>query len=88
MGGKAEYRSAVRSKKLIKQAYVELIKEKDIDKITIKDVVAKADILTLERERNYGRASIRLPGTVRRKMCWWRTTRSGAAICLAATSRV
>lgn len=44
MGEKAEYRSAVRSKKLIKQAYVELIKEKDIDKITIKDVVAKADI--------------------------------------------
>jgi len=29
---------------LIKQAYVELIKEKDIDKITIKDVVTKADI--------------------------------------------
>ena len=44
MGGKAEYRSAVRSKKLIKQAYVELIKEKDIDKVTIKDVVTKADI--------------------------------------------
>jgi AcrR family transcriptional regulator len=44
MGGKAEYRSAVRSKKLIKQAYVELIKEKNIDKITITDVVTKADI--------------------------------------------
>ncbi|HNZ65289.1 MAG TPA: TetR-like C-terminal domain-containing protein [Smithella sp.] len=41
---KAEYRSAIRSRKLIKQAYVELIKEKDIDKITIKDVVTKADI--------------------------------------------
>ena len=44
MSGKAEYRSAVRSRKLIKQAYVELIKEKDIDKVTIKDVVTKADI--------------------------------------------
>jgi AcrR family transcriptional regulator len=41
---KAEYRSAIRSRKLIKQAYVELIKEKNIDKITIKDVVTKADI--------------------------------------------
>jgi AcrR family transcriptional regulator len=41
---KAEYRSAVRSRKLIKLAYVELIKERDIDKITIKDIVTKADI--------------------------------------------
>ncbi|MGP8153824.1 MAG: TetR/AcrR family transcriptional regulator [Smithella sp.] len=41
---KAEYRSAVRSRKLIKQAYVELIQEKDVDKITIIDVVTRADI--------------------------------------------
>ncbi len=41
---KAEYRSAIRSRKLIRQAYVELIKEKDIDKITVMDVVNKADI--------------------------------------------
>lgn len=41
---KAEYRSAVRSRKLIRQAYVELIKIKDIDNITIKDIVTRADI--------------------------------------------
>ena len=42
--GKTEYRSAFRSRKLIKQAFVELLKEKEIDKITVKDVVTKADI--------------------------------------------
>lgn len=42
--GKTEYRSAIRSRKLIKQAFVELLKEKEIDKITVKDVVTKADI--------------------------------------------
>jgi AcrR family transcriptional regulator len=41
---KAEYRSAIRSRKLIRQAYVELIKEKDIDKITVIDVVTRADV--------------------------------------------
>ena len=41
---KAEYRSAIRSRKLIRQAYVELIREKDVDKITVMDVVNKADI--------------------------------------------
>ena len=41
---KAEYRSAVRSRKLIKQAYVELIQKKDVDKITVMDIVTKADI--------------------------------------------
>lgn len=41
---KAEYRSAIRSRKLIKQAYVELIKEKDFDKISVKDIVIKADV--------------------------------------------
>ena len=41
---KTEYRSAIRSRKLIRQAYVELIKEKDVDKITVMDVVNKADI--------------------------------------------
>lgn len=44
MSGKAEYRSAIRSKKLIRQAFVELMQEKDIDKISITDIVAKADI--------------------------------------------
>lgn len=41
---KTEYRSAIRSRKLIKQAYVDLTKEKDIDKITVIDIVTKADI--------------------------------------------
>jgi AcrR family transcriptional regulator len=41
---KTEYRSALRSRKLIKQAYVELIKEKDMDKISVIDVVTRADI--------------------------------------------
>jgi AcrR family transcriptional regulator len=44
MREKAEYRSAIRSRKLIKQAFVELMQEKNIDKITITDVVSKADI--------------------------------------------
>jgi AcrR family transcriptional regulator len=44
MSEKAEYRSAIRSRKLIRQAYVELIKEKDINKITVTDIVTKADI--------------------------------------------
>ena len=44
MHEKAEYRSAIRSRKLIKQAYVELLKEKEIDKITVMDVVTRADI--------------------------------------------
>lgn len=41
---KTEYRSAIRSRKLIKQAYVDLTKEKDIDKITVMDIVTRADI--------------------------------------------
>ncbi|MFA5323509.1 MAG: TetR-like C-terminal domain-containing protein [Smithella sp.] len=41
---KTEYRSAIRSRKLIKQAYVDLTREKDIDKITVMDIVNKADI--------------------------------------------
>ena len=41
---KAEYRSAIRSRKLIKHAYVELLREKDIDKISVKDVVTRADV--------------------------------------------
>jgi AcrR family transcriptional regulator len=41
---KAEYRNAIRSRKLIKQAFLELMQEKDIDKISIKDIVTKADI--------------------------------------------
>ena len=41
---KAEYRSSLRSKKLIKAAALELLSEKQWDKITVTDIVEKADI--------------------------------------------
>ena len=41
---KTEYRSAVRSRKMIREAFLELLKEKDINKITVTDVVNKADL--------------------------------------------
>ncbi len=41
---KAEYRSAVRSRKMIREAFLELLKEKDIHKITVTDIVNKADL--------------------------------------------
>jgi len=44
MAEKAEYKSAVRSRKLIRQAFVELLQEKPIGKITVTDIVTRADI--------------------------------------------
>ena len=41
---KAEYRSALRSKKLINEALADLLTEKPLDKITVTDVVTRADI--------------------------------------------
>lgn len=41
---KAEYRSAIRSKSLIKKAVAKLIHEKEISKITISDIIREADI--------------------------------------------
>ena len=41
---KAEYRSAVRSRKLIKAALADLLQEKPLDKITVTDVVNRAQI--------------------------------------------
>lgn len=41
---KAEYRSAVRSRKLINDALADLLTEKPLDKITVTDVVTRADI--------------------------------------------
>lgn len=41
---KAEYRSAIRSRKLIRQAFVELLEEKDFARITVTDIVNRADI--------------------------------------------
>ncbi|MBQ7360243.1 MAG: TetR/AcrR family transcriptional regulator [Lachnospiraceae bacterium] len=41
---KAEYRSAIRSRKLINSALADLLQEKPLDKITVTDVVKKAEI--------------------------------------------
>lgn len=41
---KAEYRSAIRSKKLINTALADLLQEKPLDKITVTDVVTRAGI--------------------------------------------
>lgn len=41
---KAEYRSAIRSRKLINDALADLLTEKPLDKITVTDVVKRADI--------------------------------------------
>lgn len=44
MGQKAEYRSAVRSRRMIREAYTQLLKEKDLSKITVTDIVKRADL--------------------------------------------
>lgn len=41
---KKEYRSAIRSRKMIRQAFYELLKEKNFEKITVTDIVNKADV--------------------------------------------
>ena len=43
-GGGAEYRSAIRSRRMIREAYTVLLKEKDLSKITVTDIVNRADI--------------------------------------------
>ncbi len=44
MGKKAEYKSAIRSRRLIRQAFVDLMGEKDLEKITVTDIITRADI--------------------------------------------
>ena len=41
---KAKYRSAIRSRKMIRKAFLELLKEKEVSKITVTDIVNKADL--------------------------------------------
>ena len=41
---KSEYRNKIRSKNMIKEAFFELLKEKDYSKITVTDIVNKADL--------------------------------------------
>ena len=43
-GGRAECRSAIRSRRMIREAYTVLLKEKDLSKITVTDIVNRADI--------------------------------------------
>ena len=44
MGEKKEYRSAVRSRKMIRKAFMDLLKEKTFEKITVTDIVNTAEI--------------------------------------------
>lgn len=44
MAEKKEYRSAIRSRKLIRQAFYEILREKNFEKITVTDIVKKADV--------------------------------------------
>lgn len=44
MAEKKEYRSALRSRRLIRQAFMDLLKEKRLGKITVTDIVGRADI--------------------------------------------
>lgn len=41
---KAEYRSAIRSRRMIREAYMELLKEKDLSKITVTDIITRVDL--------------------------------------------
>jgi AcrR family transcriptional regulator len=41
---KAEYRSAIRSRKLINTALADLLQEKPLDKITVTDIVTRAEL--------------------------------------------
>ena len=44
MGEKAKYKSAIRSKKMIRYAFIELALEKECEKITVKNIVERAEI--------------------------------------------
>lgn len=44
MAGKKEYRSSRRSRRLIRQAFLELLEERGLDKITVVDIVNRADV--------------------------------------------
>ena len=44
MAEKKEYRSAIRSRKMIHQAFIELLREKSFERITVTDIVKQADI--------------------------------------------
>ena len=41
---KAEYRSSIRSHRMIREAYTQFLKEKGLSKITVTDIVTRADL--------------------------------------------
>lgn len=44
MGSKATYRSSLRSKRLIREAFSELMVERGLERVTVKDVAERADL--------------------------------------------
>lgn len=44
MAERKEYRSAIRSRRMIRQAFLELLREKPYERITVTDIVNRADI--------------------------------------------
>lgn len=44
MEKKKQYRSAIRSRRMIRQAFLELLREKPFERITVTDIVNRADI--------------------------------------------
>ena len=44
MANKVEYRSAIRSRRMIREAFLALLKTKSLEKITVTDIVTMADI--------------------------------------------
>ena len=49
MREKAEYRSSIRSRRLIRQAFVELLQEKELEKITVTDIITRVvSLITFE----------------------------------------
>lgn len=44
MRQKAEYRSSIRSRRLIREAFLQLLKEKELRRITVTEIVRRADI--------------------------------------------
>jgi AcrR family transcriptional regulator len=44
MSEKAEYRNAIRSRSLIRRAFLEILHEKEFERITVTDIVSRADI--------------------------------------------
>lgn len=44
MKEKQEYRSSKRSRRLIRESFLELLEERDLDKITVVDIVKRADV--------------------------------------------